>query len=135
MPWTSSVRLTADPQLALDRLRGPLADLAARTGLAVQPGRLVLELRPPGGDKGVALKDLRAERGSAAVLYCGDDLGDRPAFEAVAELRGEGIPGLAVCSGSQEVTALAELADLVVDGPDGVAALLDALATVMGAQA
>jgi len=128
-------RLTADPQLALDRLRGPLADLAARTGLAVQPGRLVIELRPPGGDKGVALKDLRAERGSAVVLYCGDDLGDRPAFEAVAELRGEGIAGLAVCSGSQEVTALAELADLVVDGPGGVAALLDALATAMGAQA
>jgi trehalose 6-phosphate phosphatase len=64
-------------------------------------------------------------------MYCGDDLGDVPAFEAIAGLRAEGVPGLAVCSGSAEVTALADLADLVVDGPDGVAALLGALAAAM----
>jgi trehalose 6-phosphate phosphatase len=29
-----------------------------------------------------------------------------------------------VCSGSTEVTALAERADIVVDGPEGVVALL-----------
>jgi trehalose 6-phosphate phosphatase len=124
-------RRAAEPERALELLRAPLAGLAARTGLELQPGRMVIELRPPGGDKGVALSELRAERGSLAVMYCGDDLGDIPAFEAVAELRAEGIPGLAVCSGSAEVTALAGLADLVVDGPDGVAALLDALATAM----
>jgi trehalose 6-phosphate phosphatase len=124
-------RLTAEPERALELLRAPLAGLADRAGLAVQPGRLVIELRPPGGDKGTALKKLRAERGSLAVMYCGDDLGDIPAFEAVGELRAEGIPGLAVCSGSVEVTALAALADLVVDGPDGVAALLGALASAM----
>jgi trehalose 6-phosphate phosphatase len=127
-------RRAAQPEQALDRLRLPLAGLAARAGLAVQPGRMVIELRPPGGDKGTALKKLRAERGSLAVMFCGDDLGDQPAFEAVAELRAEGIPGLAVCSGSQEVTALAELADLVVDGPDGVAGLLGWLAAAMAAR-
>lgn len=121
-------RRTARPEQALERLRAPLAGLAAKTGLAVEPGRLVIELRPPGGDKGQALRDLVAERAARAVLYCGDDLGDIPAFRAVAGLRGEGIPGLAVCSGSAEVTALAELADLVVDGPDGVIALLDWIA-------
>jgi trehalose 6-phosphate phosphatase len=124
-------RLAAEPAEALDRLRAPLAELAARAGLTVQPGRMVIELRPPGGDKGTALTELRAERGSLAVLYCGDDLGDIPAFEAVAQLRVDGVPGLAVCSGSAEVTALTELADLVLDGPDGVAALLDALASTM----
>jgi len=36
-----------------------------------------------------------------------------------------------VCSGSAEVTDLADLADLVVDGPDGVVSLLGALATAM----
>jgi trehalose 6-phosphate phosphatase len=128
-------RPTAEPERALDLLRAPLAGLAARTGLAVQPGRMVIELRPPGGDKGVALKDLRAERESLAVLYCGDDLGDGPAFEAVAGLRAEGVAGLAVCSGSAEVTALADAADLVVDGPDGVVALLGSLATAMAARA
>jgi trehalose 6-phosphate phosphatase len=124
-------RLAAEPAQALDRLRAPLAGLAARVGLAIQPGRMVLELRPPGGDKGTALKELRAERGSQAVMYCGDDLGDIPAFEAVAELRAQGIPGLAVCSSSAEVTGLAGLAGLEVDGPDGVVSLLDALATAM----
>ncbi len=124
-------RLAAEPERALDRLRALIAGLAARTGLAVQPGRMVIELRPPGGDKGVVLKDLRSERRAKAVMYCGDDLGDAPAFEAVAELRAEGVPGLAVCSGSTEVTALADLADLVVDGPDGVVALLDSLAAAV----
>jgi trehalose 6-phosphate phosphatase len=124
-------RRTADPRQALERLRRPLADLAERTGLAVEPGRMVLELRPPGSDKGQALADLVRQRSAAAVMYCGDDLGDEPAFRAVAELRGEGIAGLAVCSGSTEVSALAELADLVVEGPDGVVALLNALADAM----
>ena len=124
-------RRAAAPQQAMDRLRGPLGDLAEQAGLAVEPGRMVIELRPPGSDKGQALKTLARVRSSRAVLYCGDDLGDVPAFRAVAELRGEGIPGLAVCSGSTEVTSLAELADLVVDGPGGVVELLDALAAAM----
>jgi trehalose 6-phosphate phosphatase len=50
----------------------------------------------------------------------------------VAQLRAEGVPGLAVCSGSAEVTGLADEADLVVDGPPGVVALLDALAVAFG---
>jgi len=124
-------RRTAEPAAALDRLRGPLADLAARTGLAVEPGRMVIELRPPGSDKGHALEDLAAERAVSALMYVGDDLGDVPAFEAVARLRREGIAGLAVCSGSAEVAELAARADLVVDGPDGVVALLGALAAAM----
>jgi trehalose 6-phosphate phosphatase len=124
-------RRAAEPQQALDMLRGPLADLAERAGLAVEPGRMVIELRPPGSDKGQTLKALARERSAAAVMYCGDDLGDVPAFRAVAELRGEGTPGLAVCSGSTEVSSLAELSDLVLDGPDGVVALLDALAVAM----
>jgi trehalose 6-phosphate phosphatase len=68
------------------------------------------------------------------VVFVGDDLGDLPAFREVDRLRDEGVPGLLVCSGSTEVTALTERADLVVDGPEGVAGLLrsvaDALSTV-----
>ncbi len=92
---------------------------------------MVIELRPPGSDKGQTLTSLTFERDASAVMYCGDDLGDVPAFQAVARLRRDGIGGLAVCSGSAEVTALIELADLVVDGPDGVVRLLDALAAAM----
>ncbi|MFB7498148.1 trehalose-phosphatase [Streptomyces sp. NPDC056161] len=122
-------RRAEDPQAAFEALRGPLAELAARHGLIVEPGRLVLELRPPGMDKGVALLEYVREIGARSVLYGGDDLGDLPAFAAVDELRSDGVPGLLVCSGSTEVTELAERADLVVDGPAGVVRLLRTLST------
>ncbi len=121
-------RRATDPQAAFDALRAPLTDLAARHGLIVEPGRMVLELRPPGMDKGVALREYLAESGAASVLYAGDDLGDLPAFAAVEKLRTEGTPGLLVCSGSAEVNELSERADLVVDGPQGVVDLLAAVA-------
>ena len=121
-------RRAEDPQAAFEALRGPLADLAARHGLIVEPGRMVLELRPPGVDKGVALSEYVRETGAESVLYAGDDLGDLPAFAAVDKLRSDGVPGLLICSGSDEVTELAKRADLVVDGPQGVVQLLRSLA-------
>ncbi|MEU0965144.1 trehalose-phosphatase [Streptomyces sp. NPDC005917] len=121
-------RRADDPQATFEALRAPLTDLATRHGLIVEPGRLVLELRPPGMDKGVALREYAREIGAGSVLYAGDDLGDLPAFAAVEKLRAEGVPGLLVCSGSTEVTELADRADLVVDGPEGVVRLLRSLA-------
>lgn len=120
-------RQAAAPEEELQRLRAPLADLARRSGLLVEPGRLVLELRPPGSDKGSALERLVIERDSAALVFAGDDLGDIPAFEAVARLRAAGTPGLAVCSGSAEAAGLAGYTDLTVDGPGGIVDLLSAL--------
>lgn len=120
-------RRAADPQAAFEALRTPLTALATRHGLIVEPGRLVLELRPPGMDKGVALTRYVRETGASAVLYAGDDLGDLPAYAAVDRLRADGTPGLLVCSGSDEVTELSRQADLVVNGPTGVVALLTAL--------
>ncbi|NGO42873.1 trehalose-phosphatase [Streptomyces ureilyticus] len=125
-------RRAEDPQAAFDALREPLTDLASRHGLVVEPGRMVLELRPPGMDKGVALREYVREIGAGAVAYAGDDLGDLPAFAAVEELRSNGVPGLLVCSGSSEVTELEKRADLVVDGPAGVVRLLRALTTSLG---
>ncbi|WP_440558104.1 trehalose-phosphatase [Streptomyces sp. SCPE 10] len=125
-------RRAADPEAAFEALRGPLTDLATRHGLIVEPGRMVLELRPPGMDKGVALSEYVRETGAESVLYAGDDLGDLPAFAAIDKLRSEGLPGLLVCSGSSEVSELAERADLVVDGPEGVVRLLGALADQLG---
>ena len=125
-------RGTADPQAALRRLREPLGDLAAGLGLAAEPGRFVIELRPPGVDKGTALAGLAAERAARSVLFCGDDLGDLPAFAAVRSLRAGGIPGCAVASASAESPQVAAAADLVVDGPDGIVALLAAIAGQLG---
>ena len=121
-------RGTADPRAALDRLREPLGELAARLGLAAEPGRFVIELRPPGVDKGSALTGLVREKTARSVLFCGDDLGDLPAFAAVRALRSDGVPGCAVASASAESPQVAAAADLVVAGPEGVVELLTALA-------
>ncbi|GAA3363305.1 trehalose-phosphatase [Streptomyces antimycoticus] len=129
-------RRAEDPQATFELLRAPLHALAERHGLIVEPGRLVLELRPPGMDKGVALTEYVRRTGAEVVLYAGDDLGDLAAFGAVERLREEGVPGVLVCSGSTEVTELAQRADLVVDGPAGVVELLSSLAdAVSGANA
>ncbi|MFF9067903.1 trehalose-phosphatase [Streptomyces sp. NPDC014891] len=121
-------RRALDPEGAFEALKGPLGDLAARHGLVLEPGRMVLELRPPGMDKGVALAEYLREVDAGSVLYAGDDLGDLPAFAAVEKLRSDGTPGLLVCSGSTEVPELADRADLAVPGPPGVVEFLGALA-------
>ncbi|MCW2615184.1 MAG: hypothetical protein JWN08_2178, partial [Frankiales bacterium] len=120
-------RTAPDPVGALGRLVVPVSEVARACGLELHPGRLVLELRPPGFDKGGALGSLVGPQASA-VLFAGDDLGDLPAFDAVERLRAGGVPGLLVCSGSDEGPAvLRERADVVVPGPAGVVALLAGL--------
>ena len=121
------VRGLADPQAELDRLRPVLLELAQPYGLEVHPGRQVLEVRPPGTDKRTALLSL-CEPLPSAVLFAGDDVGDLPAFDAVEELRAAGVPGVTVCSASDEgPSELCARADLVVPGPAGLVALLGQL--------
>lgn len=117
-------RRMSDPVGALARLEPLLRDRAARHGLVLEPGRLVVEVRAPGMDKGEAVRRLQRELQADAFVFIGDDLGDLEAFRAVMELRTTGLLGLLVCSASTEQPALTEVADVVVDGPDGVMALL-----------
>lgn len=124
-------RRAADPLAALAELTEPVRALAEAHGLATNAGRNVLEIRPPGVDKGGALRALVDAERPTAVLFAGDDLGDLPAFSVVAELRADGLPGLTVASASPETAAVADRADLVVDGPAGVTALLAALAAAL----
>ncbi|MEV7087684.1 trehalose-phosphatase [Streptomyces sp. NPDC093085] len=123
-------RRAAEPQAAFEALRAPLTALAARHGLIVEPGRLVLELRPPGVDKGAALLSYVREVDAETVLYAGDDLGDLPAYAAVESLRAEGHPGLLVASGT-EVPDLTTRADLTLPGPAALADFLAALVPAM----
>jgi len=117
-------RRMADPGLAADLLETLLAEHAAQHGLVVEPGRYVVEVRAPGMDKGQVMRRLQQDHQADALMFIGDDLGDVPAFQAVMDLRAQGLVGLLVCSASEEQTALTELADVIVDGPDGVMALL-----------
>ena len=93
-------------------------------GLVIEPGRNVIEVRSPGMSKGHAVETLVGEQDAGGFLFAGDDLGDLDAFEAVEDLREQGMPTLLVCSLSDEESALAERADVLVKGPDGVLDLL-----------
>lgn len=130
------VRRTANPDAALNALLPALTRLAEDNGLEAAPGKKVLEIRPPGHDKRRSVLGLVAEYQLKAVLFAGDDLGDLPAFDAIDDLRADGLAGVTVCSDSPEVPGvLRERADLVVDGPAGVVTLLDVLADRIDAAA
>ena len=85
-------------------------------------GRKVLEIRPPSPvHKGQAIRELVRRSGVEVALYAGDDRTDLDAFEAM----GDGIRvGVRSDEGPPEI---AERADLVVDGPDGLLLVLESL--------
>jgi trehalose 6-phosphate phosphatase len=121
-------RSLPDPHAAFTTLTEPLDELAARHELVVEQGKNVWEIRAPGTDKGAALRSIVEETGARLVVFAGDDLGDLAAFRAVRDMAAAGVTGLLVCSASNEEGALAELSDVIVDGPAGLAAWLTELA-------
>ncbi len=122
-------RRLPEPQAARDRLMEPMRELAERHQLVLEPGRNVIEVRSSGMTKGDAVRTFVKEQDAGGMLFAGDDLGDLDAFEAVEELREQGLPTLLVCSLSGEENALAERADVLVKGPDGVLELLREIAS------
>lgn len=67
--------------------------LATVHGLHLQLGKMMVEVRAGGGDKGSAIRTLMREPKLAATLplFMGDDLTDEPGFAAAAALGGAGI--------------------------------------------
>ncbi|MCW2764743.1 MAG: trehalose 6-phosphatase [Nocardioides sp.] len=117
-------RRLEDPEAAFERLLPAVRALAAHHDLIVEPGRNVIEIRSAGMHKGRAVQTLAAELHAGAFMFAGDDLGDLEAFDAVRALERAGMPTLLVCSASAEESALLDLADVVVKGPEGVLDLL-----------
>ncbi len=61
-------------------------------------------------------------------MFCGDDLGDLPGFDALDALEREGRTVLRVAADSDELPdEMRARADEVVDGPSGVVELLRSL--------
>ncbi|MBB3892508.1 trehalose 6-phosphate phosphatase [Phenylobacterium haematophilum] len=91
-----SLSLTLHYRLAPDRGQEAI-DLAERiatiTGLTLQPGDMVVELRTPGASKGDAIRAFMAEvpfKG-AQPIFLGDDLTDEHGFFAVRQMGGYGV--------------------------------------------
>lgn len=73
---------------------GKLAQqLAEQLDLAVQPGKMLYELRPGGADKGTAVRTLMASvpMANGTPLFIGDDVTDEEGFAAAADLGGAGV--------------------------------------------
>jgi trehalose 6-phosphate phosphatase len=120
------VRGLADPGAATVRLEAALRPIAERHGMTILPGKMVLELAPtetPG--KGALVRAAVRSRHLEAALYAGDDHADMDAFAALDRLALEGVVTVKVGVGSDETPPeLLAAADVVVDGPAGLLALL-----------
>ena len=76
-----------------ERVSDLMSELARDGGLALQQGKMVIELRPPGADKGDAVRAFMAEPDFAGArpIFVGDDMTDEHAFAAAAEMGGAGV--------------------------------------------
>jgi trehalose 6-phosphate phosphatase len=108
-----------------------VADQAEGAGFTTHWGRKVLEIRPPVRiDKGAGIVSLLRDMDLDAAVYVGDDVTDIDAFHGLTELIEMGRLGSAVRIGvrSEEgPSKLAEEADHMVEGTDGVRDFLKAL--------
>jgi trehalose 6-phosphate phosphatase len=108
-----------------------VAAQAEEAGFTTHWGRKVLEIRPPVRiDKGAGIVSLLRDMDLDAAVYVGDDVTDIDAFHGLTELIEMGRLGSAVRIGvrSEEgPSKLAEEADHMVEGTDGVRDFLKAL--------
>jgi len=126
-----------DPEGAEAASVGSLAAIAAAHGMEIVPGKRVLELMPAGRPrKGGAVELIAGERGLQGVLFAGDDVGDLDAFAALDRLRARGLWTCGVVArGEGTPPELEAAADVVVEGPRGVAALLASIAAALDRRA
>lgn len=116
-------REAPDEAAALARLE-EVAEQARRKGLDPRWGRKVLEIRPPvNAHKGTAVRTLLDRSRATRGLYAGDDTTDLDAFAGLAAAGLEHAVRVAVAS-DEGPAELREAADVVVAGPEEVAALL-----------
>ena len=94
----------------------------------MQPGRQACELRPPVPvDKGTSFDELA--RAYERRIFAGDDLGDLAAFDQVFGDPEHDVQPVRIAVRSSEAPPeLLERADVIVDGPRGLAELLAELA-------
>jgi trehalose 6-phosphate phosphatase len=119
-----------DPEAAEHASMDALAAIAATQDLEILPGKRILELTPAGRPrKGGAVERIARERGLEAVLFAGDDVGDLDAFAALERLRSRGVWTCGVAArGGDTPPEVEAAADVVVEGPRGMAALLASIA-------
>lgn len=91
-PFGVAVHFRLAPE-AEEACRFAASEVAKQTGMIVQPGKMVFELKPSNGTKGGALRSFMAEPPflTTRPVFLGDDLTDEHGFEAARDLGGAGI--------------------------------------------
>ena len=123
-------RRAEDPAGALAVLTEPVTALAVAHGLDVVGGKFVLEIRIPSLSKADAVGRL-LEAPTAVAVFCGDDLGDLPAFEALKDWAADGSGRTALAVSVGEAAEVRQAADLVLDSPAELTAILVELAELV----
>jgi trehalose 6-phosphate phosphatase len=125
-------RLCPDPNIARAKVLTILGKLCAGTGIKIVEGRRVIELRPSAdANKGTALSHLLSEHDIGSAVYAGDDVTDLDAYAGLRRwAEQEGRRCLAVAVNSPEMPPdLGHAADVIVEGVQGWADLMEALLT------
>jgi trehalose 6-phosphate phosphatase len=135
---TVHYRLAPDPEAARAALLPLAAAAAARYGLVITEGRLIVEVRPNiVVNKGTAIVDLIAAHRLRGVAFFGDDLTDVDGFVALRALREAGeVATLRVgVFGAETHPRVREETDVGVVGVPACARLLAAIADGLEAPA
>lgn len=110
-----------------------IADMVGKRGLSLFTGKMVFEVRPQVEmDKGIAFRQLVAERNIEAAVFLGDDISDLNAFKTARQMRADRICeawGIGVQSSwetpaDEAPEALADTADFLAGGVEDVEDLL-----------
>lgn len=86
----TSPRTASSVYAFVERLLSPFGQTS---GLALQFGKMMLELRPGGADKGAVIEQLlaRAPFHGHRAVFMGDDVTDEDGFEAMQRVGGDGV--------------------------------------------
>jgi len=119
-------RQAPDPVRARALLMAVLEPVVADSGMELVEGKMVLELVPVDRPmKGGVVERVVGEAGLEGVLFAGDDVADLDAFAALDRLRDRGLVTVKVAVRGEETPApVLDAADLTVDGPEGLVAVL-----------
>lgn len=103
--------------------------IASETGLDARVAKMSIELHPPTArSKGDAIEELLT--GMDVAVYCGDDVGDLPAFERLAMLERQGVlraTAVVLVTSDETPAAMFDRATDMVDGPSAMVGVLDSL--------
>ncbi|VVT20143.1 Trehalose 6-phosphate phosphatase [Sphingomonas sp. EC-HK361] len=91
-PLGAALHYRRAPHLA-DRAEALALEVGGVDGLLIQRGKMMVEVRAAGGDKGSALRRLMQgdAMAGAAPIFLGDDVTDEDAFEVARDMGGAGV--------------------------------------------